>query len=555
MSQNIRMKKYIFLVLIFLTSTIKLHAQSSNENFSNINIYDFIDELANEKIISFNTSIKPYKREEIYNALLKASKNSKLSSRMKNEISLYISKYELFLFNNNHNNNLRKLHFNKELIKINYKDDKSFIILNPIWGLSYKTKQNNNFYHLYGGLSMDIQINKKWHMYASLTDNTMSAPIAKPDFFRQESGGNYKLWRQNDFSEMKGGIIYSFNWGNLAFIKEHLQWGDNYFGSNILSGRTPSFPLLKFNAQINDRIELNYFHGWLVSEDIDSSLSYTSNSGNLRSVFRPKFFASNMLTIRLYNNTFFSFGNSIIYSDLNGIHPAYLMPFFFYKSIDHTINHNIENQNSQLFFNLSFREIKHLHFFSSLFVDEFQKKRVFNDSLNNFLSFKIGSKLSNWPFENFSSTLELNFTNPMTYQHTVESTTFETNRYNLGHYMRDNSKAINYNFAYKFINRIKFSFDYYYAMHADDIEYSFSNNYNPTAIPIRKNKTWDCKIYKVSVIKEFKENIYLSMNYEISNIQGYENNNNTADYYLNKFTPIFYRGKNKILSVNINIGF
>ena len=204
--------------------------------------------------------------------------------------------------------------------------------------------------------------------------------------FSLENGGNYKLDLDNDFSEMQGGFIYSTKWFNIGLIKEHIKWGDGYFGTNILSGRGPSFPMIKMDATINKRIELNYIHGWLISEDIDSLSSYISSEGTFKGIYRQKYIAANMISLKVFQNTFFSFGNSIVYSDLGGIHPAYLIPFIFYKSIDHTLNHNIENQNSQMFVNISLREIKHLHIYTSLFIDEFKKARVLSDTLNNFLT-------------------------------------------------------------------------------------------------------------------------------------------------------------------------
>ena len=548
------MRKTILTITILLFATKIILSQTSYEDVSNINIYLLIDELANEKIITINSAIKPYKRNEIIYILNSALKNENLNKRLRKDINIYLNKYNLFSVSKQKDNR-NGLNFNKKTYHLSYLDFPSNLIIKPIWGINRKIKKKNSFYHMYGGLSVDATINKKWHFYANLIDNTMSEPLAMPDFYRQENGGNYKTYLENDFSEMQGGIIHSFSFGNISFIKEHIEWGDNYFGSNILSGRTPSFPMIKLNLFINNKIQLNYFHGWLVSEDIDSTATYISNAGYLKPIFREKFIAANMISVKLFKYSYLSFGNSIIYSDLNGIHPGYIIPFFFYKSIDHSLNYNIENQNSQLFLNFSSREVKKTHIYSSIFVDEFQKRRIFSDTLNNFLSFKFGTRISNWPMDNITNTIELNFSTPMTYKHTINATTFESNNFNLGHYMRDNSKTINYQFSYKFISRINLNINYLYAMHGDELDYNFSDEYDPTSIPIRKNKTWDCTSYKISLTKEFKENIYLSIEYEIIETKGYENTLHSAEFYLNKFTPEFYKGKNHVLGLSLNIGF
>ena len=121
-------------------------------------------------------------------------------------------------------------------------------------------------------------------------------------------------------------------------------------GSNILSGKSPSYMMIKLNIKPSSWIELNYHHGWLVSAVIDSSRSYFTQNNSLKFFNKSKFIASNFITISPLDRLHLSFGNSIIYSDLGGVHPAYLIPVFFYKSIDHTLNYNVENQNSQFFF-------------------------------------------------------------------------------------------------------------------------------------------------------------------------------------------------------------
>ena len=99
--------------------------------------------------------------------------------------------------------------------------------------------------------------------------------------------------------------------------------------------------------------------------------AYISPNGNLRERFREKYMAANMFTIIPVKGLNLSFGNSIIYSDQND-NPAYFIPVFFYKSVDHTLtSYKIENQNSQMFLDISLRLIKHTHFFLTAYWDDF----------------------------------------------------------------------------------------------------------------------------------------------------------------------------------------
>ena len=86
-------------------------------------------------------------------------------------------------------------------------------------------------------------------------------------------------------------------------------------------------------------------------------------------------------------------------------------------------------------------------------------------------------------------------------------------------------------------------------------EYNFYNGYDPTAIPILKNKTWDNKTFKVKISHEIRENVYISLEYQNSKIIGYSDDLYSAQYYLDKFTPDFLHGINNTLSTSLNIGF
>jgi hypothetical protein len=156
-----------------------------------------------------------------------------------------------------------------------------------------------------------------------------------------------------------------------------------------------------------------------------------------------KYLATNLFTFKPWRTLHFSFGNSIIYSDI-GVQAAYLVPFLFYKSVDHTLNGAANNtgQNAQMFLDISSRQIRHLHLYTTIFFDELNTRRITEGDDNNFYSIKAGARLSNWPLKDVMLTAEYTRTNPMTYKHNLDTTPFETNRYSLGHYLRDNADQL-----------------------------------------------------------------------------------------------------------------
>jgi hypothetical protein len=255
---------------------------------------------------------------------------------------------------------------------------------------------------------------------------------------------------------MTGGITYSWNWGSLGLVKDRYTWGDNSFGANIFSNKAPSFAQLKLTIHPVAWIDFNYLHGWLVSGVIDSSNSYWTGSGT-RLTFRPKYVAANLLTFTIWKRLKVSIGNSIVYGDVP-VQPAYLIPFFFYKSVDHTLSNagsNYLGQNSQMFFNISSRQIKHLHLYTSVFIDEISFSHMWDEEKqSNFFSFKIGGELSNFPLKNVTIQAEYTRNNPLVYRHYIPTATFSSNEYTMGHYLGDNSQEFALGLVVKPVSRL-----------------------------------------------------------------------------------------------------
>ncbi len=96
--------------------------------------------------------------------------------------------------------------------------------------------------------------------------------------------------------------------------------------------------------------------------------------------------------------------------------------------------------NSQMFLDISSRQIRHLHLYATMFIDELSVSRITKDDEWNFFSYKAGLRISDLPADNLSFTSEFTYTYPLTFTHYVPTLTFESNNYNLGHYLKDNSR-------------------------------------------------------------------------------------------------------------------
>jgi hypothetical protein len=555
-----------FSVSIMLLISSLTYSQSSYTHISNQRIYDFLDELANEKLIALNSTIKPYTREYIYAKLSDALSNkNKLNSRQQKELEYYLDYYTFgnqpnFLPSRSKLNLFKKsTHSSTSLnhLAYFYSDSLFNFSLRPILGFEYFTNSSGNYTHTYRGLESFASVGKHVALYADLRDNTVNQILVQPTYFSKEPGAVYKESHQvaggADFSEMRGGILLSWDFLQVGLIKDHLVWGDNYDGATILSGRTPSFPMIKLHINPVKWFDFNYFHAWLISDVVDSSLTYITPNGAARETFINKFMAANMFTIIPLKGLNLSFGNSIIYSDQN-VNPAYLIPVFFYKSVDHTMtSYKISNQNSQMFIDFSLRLINHTHFFLTAFWDDFAAKRISDPNKHNFYSYKLGGKLSNWPLKNVSITSEYFRSVPITYKHYIPSLTYESNSYNLGHWLRDNSEEIFLSMDFKPIPRLFARYSYTNARHGN--EYHYIDGYIDVTYPILKDNTWTSISHSFVCSYEILTNCHITLEYLISDTKGYEVDGHTADYYLNMYTPKFFQGKKNTFMLRFNIGF
>jgi hypothetical protein len=314
-------------------------------------------------------------------------------------------------------------------------------------------------YHQWGGAEMMGYIGSNFGFYISLTDHTQSTPMAGSGIITQEQGATLKGEAVNNYSEIRGGITYSWKWGNIGLIKDNLEWGEQYHGSNILSGRTQSVAMIKLNLKPSKWFEFNYIHARLASNIVDSSRSYVYNGSNTRIVMRPKYMAANMFTFTPWQGLNLSVGNSIVYSD-ESLQIQYLIPFMFFKSVDDTYNAT-ENQaggNSQIFASISSRNIKHVHLYSSVFIDEMSVKRMFKPTQqSNFVSIKGGACISNFPIKNVSFVAEYTRNNPLVYQHFIPATTFASGSINMGNYLGDNADELFAQIKYIPISKVEIS--------------------------------------------------------------------------------------------------
>jgi hypothetical protein len=527
------MRRFILYIFISAFFSAGLAAQEVPHSLQNTGVYRLLDELAAAGVVNINQTIKPYSRRAIALWLTEA-RNSEgvLTSRQLKEVVFYLRDFGKETDEFGEKGRRRDLLY--------YKDDLFSVTVNPILGGEAFLNSAGRATFLRNGAEAHAKIGG-WGFYASLRDNHEKPLLGRPEYLTRRAGGHIKGGM--DWSDMRAGISYAWKWGSIALVNDGVQWGSGYNGTNIFSGDVP--PFFQYRLHINPVkwFDFNYFHGSLKSMTVDSTRSYwvTNSYGtDYREVYHTKYLAANMFTFMPFEKLHISAGNSIIYSDY-GINPVFLIPVLFFKSVDHSMNSGIDNMNSQMFFDVSSRQLRNLHLYATMFIDELSVYRFTDSEEWNFFSYKAGATIFNLPVDNLTVTAEFTYTYPLTFQHYVPTLTFESNRYNMGHYLKDNSREWYFSLSYRPLRTLDIRLWYTDAVRGPDFtSLGGSRLGNPPLATIE----WSNRSVGLNAEYQVINDLYVWLSAIKSNIQG--------DPAL---APAYFRGEKVSFNVGLTAGF
>ena len=588
---------------IFLTILCcGLWAQNIPVALNYTKVYDYIDELITDGIVVNQTALRPYTRNQIADMLMQAQKaDSLLSDRQRNELKFYLNEFALEneMMVDNYIQYTDHRTFSLSLVdpQFSYKSLNNMFKfrLRPILGADITGSKKGVLVQRWWGAEVQMDIAKHLSIWGSLRDNSWNGNWLNKDYYPSSglrtygarihygasqvmpalsplAGVQYKEASYGgDFSDSKGGInLYSW-WGSIGIQRENISWGNAYHSSNILSGRNPAVPMITLQLTPCKWFQFDYFHAWLVSNVLDSTSYYLENTTqgvNALPNYRPynKFMAANMFTFTPIKQLSVSLGNSIVYAEQT-IQAAYLIPIAFYKSLDHLLTKGIrtQNQNSQAFASISLRPVNHLHLYGSFFVDEIKFSRFKpSEPENNPISYLVGFNWSGWPIDGLSLRGEFMRSYIACYTHSIDVLTWESNSYNMGHYMGDNAQSIYGELAYRPVRGLLLKLSYThdtkynsYAYLRDNISETIAQK--PFDQPIYRNQE-----VRLDGIYEPHPNMYMTLSIGYNNAQGFDNIKTnalpsellgSAQYYLDRFCPLYYQGKNLTISAAFSFGF
>jgi hypothetical protein len=194
-----------------------------------------------------------------------------------------------------------------------------------------------------------------------------------------------------------------------------------------------------------------------------------------------------------------------------------------------------------MFFDLSSRNIKNLHLYLALFVDELSVSRFTKKDEWNFFSWKTGFRISNIPLQNVSFTTEFTYSYPLAYQHYVPTLTFKTQNYNLGYYLKDNSREWYFAVEYKPARTLNIGLYFIDALRGPDYNELGTNVVgNPPLASIE----WHNTSFGVRASYQVINDLYTWFSFTESNIRGDE-----------RWSPEYFYGRKNTLNMGVTFGF
>jgi len=551
---NINKTLLIILLLLVVSSTF---SQIVYEPLHR-DVYNFLARLSQKGVIEFHDEMRPLARKYIAEKLLEAEDNlDQLTILEKEELEFFKKDFhhELWLrndseayeehiglFSNDPAGRWRFFSYGSDAFKVNLS-----IILGAEFGSLDKVKRT----HFWNGFYTYAYISDALGVSFDFRDNTESGTtIDKDKRFSPVTGVNERSNHtivnyptdKIEYSEAKGIIATDWEWGTIAVGKDFLEWGYGDNGLLVISQKPPSYPFIRLDVYPVDWLSFNYFHGWLASDVFDSTDIYYTDTGGPRFSFRDKFIASHTLTLRPFKGLDVSLGESIVYSDKLEI--LYLIPVTFFRLADHYLSRQINaaGNNAQFFASVSSRgHLKNTHLYGTLFIDEITLNGLFDShSQRNQIGFTLGASVTDLPINNLTVKLEYSKIYPYAYDHFIQTTTYESASYVLGHWMGNNADQVYASLKYRFLRGLEAKVWTRYIRQGEkgDSEGQYEQPQPPFLFGLRTNHTY----FGAMVKFEFIHELFVRARYQLTKTSTQQKDLSFIDKSIHEFHFAIYYG-------------
>jgi hypothetical protein len=519
-----------------------------------INIYTYLNDMA----------VKGYIPQEDYVNILTDTEIFKLLSNL--EIDYYksltpIEKQQLLYFKklyfkfdknesllqNNIYEGVKNWVYGNDISFFKYQDSLFTLRFNPILSVGYKKYKDETQKYFSWGVDYFGKIGDNFGFRMDFTDNSIDAINYDPkQTFENSNGKIYTRANKNhyEFSETNGSITYHNSFLTLSFAKEKFTFGQGINGQLVLSDKAPSFPMIYLKLSPTDWLKFYYMHGWLISGVTDSGKIYDTELNPRRSE-KEKYWAMHALQIIPIPQLSLTLGETILYSD-RGIYGGYLIPFVFFRSVDHQFSYGSgdSGNNGSIFAEISGNPINGVNLYFSTFIDELSLEKLLKGETDrNQLGYTIGTKFLTPYFDNLRLAVEYTKILPWVYSNWIPTQTYRNANYLMGHYIGQNADQIYVEARYYPLYNLEIIGKFSHTRNG-----SFGkiyDQYNPPGEPFLYGLLRKQTDITISANYEFLYRLFANINYTHTKITDQDT----------KRTPKFMLGDNNSLSFMLQYGF
>lgn len=418
------------------------------------NIYDYLERLTLKGLIIFHDEVKPHTRAQLAKLLSQVSRKTELLNNLEKD--------ELIWYQQEFANEMGLGKKNERWFAYSYTDSLFSFRWNPIAAYGINRNYEINGFERWWGATAYAGYSDWFGLSINMRDRgELGSNVDKTKKITPKTGHTiYGVANGVEYSDVRGSLNFSWEWGEFSFQKDYFTWGHGKFGQLIHSTKAPSYPFIRLDLHPVEWLRFYYVHGWLNSNFIDSiGIYYRSDPFQSKNglQFVKKNIAMNLLTVTPYEWLDVSIGNSSVYK--GDVRPEMMLPFLFFKYLDRDVGKgSIEDGNGQIHSDIVVRLPKTFKFYGTFFLDVTELRNVLSNRwYNTWFGFTLGGKKVDLIIPNLDLTLEYTRVSPWVYEHRDSAMSYKHIDFILGHWIGQNADLLRLQFDYSFIRGLKFN--------------------------------------------------------------------------------------------------
>lgn len=534
------MKKF-FLVLI-LTIPVLIFSQGTYVSVEN-EVYSFLDRMKTIGAVdNYYSENLPLTRKKVAKLLLSIwDTRDNLNSTDRSFLNYYLTQFGFEAFGSleRYESLINDSDFNllsdREKFMFAYAKEKEFSIFTKSYFFmraNYLDEQKTNFKAGLGEIGGRI--------YGSFADaigfeidgrNGILRGDKSAAFVEEDLRYNFKLFEKDEsnfFDRAYGYISYEHPNITLKIGSDRQTIG---YGINklILGDNSPNFTY--GSLQLNYKSFLfDYTHGFLLGTRFDI---YNKEMGYITSI-DPKYFVHHRISFSPFNNLRLGFGESVIYSR-RGVDFAYLNPFNFYKSTEHSLQ---DRDNTLLYADVEYIPFQKIKLYSTLLIDDIDFSKLGTGWFGNQFAVNLGASIIN-PIENIPLHFNIEYVRiePYTYSHRILDNNYSNYNYPLASELQPNSDQLTFVINYFPSPKVNFTASTAYERHGKNYSINWETINVGGDLNVGRRTTdaeyvnfLDGKLKRTLSIElkgfyEFIRNIKIHGKFRYEKIRSYENYN------------------------------